>query len=130
MKKLVMLFLCFFAFIVGAMAIEVGQDIPTGIGEIFASLGSLILIVPVITQFLKKWFKIERDLWKQVISWVVSILLVVIGELFNLGMFASIDSWFEVIGYGIGIGLVINGIFDIDFVKAFLQALFNLKKKR
>ena len=127
MKTFVIFLLALFAFVVSCFAVET-EPIVTDFNSIFSSIGSLVVLVPLIVQFLKRWFKMEKDIWKQLISWVVSLALVAFGKLAALGMFASLD-WVDTLIYGIGIGLVTNGVFDVVFIKAFLQTIFGLRKK-
>lgn len=60
--------------------------------------------------------------WKQVVAWVISILLLVIGNLVNMGFMAEL-TWLNTLIYGVAAGFVANGIFDIEFIKMVLQAL-------
>jgi len=87
-------------------------------------LGSLVGIAAV-TVFLaaevNKLLKLE-GFWKQLMAWIVAILLMVVGNLVNLGFMAELD-WLHTIVYGIAAGFVSNGIFDLGFIKLVLQAL-------
>ena len=73
-------------------------------------------------------FKITIKIWKQIIVWIVSIVLTVLGNLFNIG-FASDFPWLTTIIYGLASGLVANGIFDIGTVQGIL-AFLKLKEKK
>ena len=59
---------------------------------------------------------------KQVVAWIIAILLLVIGNLVNMGFMAEL-TWLHTIVYGIAAGFISNGIFDLETVKAILRAL-------
>ena len=98
-----------------------------GLTEVFASLGSLALVVPVIVQFIKRWIELESDFAKQLTAWIVAFGLVVLGKVLSLGFLVGID-WIETLLYGLALGLISNGVFDIAIIKSFLQTIFGLRK--
>ncbi len=126
MKKSMMFLVMMFALIIPTF----GQSVepPTDWLSLFANinvwLGSLAGIAAV-TVFLaaaiNKLLKLE-GFWKQLTAWVVAILLMVIGNLVNLGFMAEMN-WLHTIIYGVAAGFISNGIFDLAFVKLVLQAL-------
>lgn len=59
---------------------------------------------------------------KQLVSWLVGILLLVAGNLLNVGFMADL-TWLHTFTYGIGTALVANGIFDIEVVKILLRLI-------
>ena len=59
---------------------------------------------------------------KQLVAWIISILLLVVGNLLNMGFMAELN-WLHTIVYGIAAGFISNGIFDLETVKAILRAL-------
>lgn len=59
---------------------------------------------------------------KQLVSWLTGILLVIIGNLLNIGFMAEL-SWLHTFAYGLGTALVANGIFDIEVTKILLRLI-------
>lgn len=59
---------------------------------------------------------------KQVVAWIIAIVLLVAGNVVNMGFMAEL-SWLHTIVYGLAAGFISNGIFDISLVKLILQAL-------
>ena len=59
---------------------------------------------------------------KQLIAWIISILLLVLGNFVNMGFMAEL-TWLNTLIYGVAAGFIANGIFDIAFIKMVLQAL-------
>jgi len=115
-------------FALSPMAFGQSVEPPTDWLGLFANinvwLGSLVGIAAV-TVFLaaevNKLLKLE-GFWKQLMAWIVAILLMVVGNLVNLGFMAELD-WLHTIVYGIAAGFVSNGIFDISLVQLLLQAI-------
>ena len=92
----------------------------------FGSLAGIAAVTVFITAFFNQFLKISKKIGKQLMTWIVSILLVVFGNLLNLG-FVSEFPWLTTILYGFAAGLVANGLFDIPTVQAFLDFI-KLKK--
>ena len=99
------------------------------ISQYFVSLAVLIPLIILITDFLVRWLKIEKSWVKQVLSWGVSLILCAVGVTFDLGMFAGVPTYHFVL-YGLGVGLVSNGIFDINVVQMLLDFIFKLLPKQ
>ena len=95
------------------------------ISVIFASLGGVAAGSVFLTALFTKQFKITTKWLKRVISWLIPISILVIGNLLNYGFMAEF-TWYATIAYGFGAGLVSNGIFDIELVQKLLDKL-NLK---
>jgi len=64
---------------------------------------------------------------KQLTAWLIAILLLVAGNLVNMGFMADLN-WFHTVIYGLAAGFIANGIFDIGLVKLLLQA-FKIEPK-
>ena len=128
MKKL-LLFL-FLILPIGLFAQEIGdvvnQVVETGFSNYFISLAALVPLVVLIAAFINKKLNLSGFL-KQLVAWVVSILLCFVGWYFNLGMFAGLV-WWVVLIYGFAVGLAANGFFDIGLIQAILKGL-KLEKK-
>ena len=58
---------------------------------------------------------------KQVISWVVPVILVVVVSLLLKAGFLAGESFIKILIFGLGAGLVSNGIFDIGFVNTMVN---------
>ena len=126
MKKLFMLFVLMFALILPSF----GQDVnpPTNWLELFANinvwLGSLAGVAAVtvfLAAFVNTLLKTSGFI-KQLVAWIIAILLLVVGNLVNMGFMAEL-TWLNTIIYGVATGFVANGIFDVEFVKTVLRAL-------
>lgn len=123
-----MLFVALFAFV----GITFGQGVfpieGLDINAMFASLAGVAAGSVIVSALLIQWFKVTIGWLKQVISWLVPVVVLVVGNLLNFGFMAEF-SWLMTFVYGVGAGLVSNGIFDIAIVQALLVAL-GLKKKK
>jgi len=83
-----------------------------GFGAVTVFLGSVVTTL----------FKLTKPWTKQVASWFVAVILCVVGNLVNFGLLAD-ASWLQTLVYGIGAGLIANGIFDFTIVQLILQYL-------
>jgi len=126
MKKLMMFFALMFVLILPTFGQAV--DPPTNWLELFANinvwLGSLAGVAAVtvfLAAFLNTLFK-TAGFMKQIVAWLVALVLIIVGNLVNIGFMAEL-SWLNTIIYGVAAGLVANGFFDIELVKMILRAL-------
>ena len=126
MKKLMMFLIVLIAFTIPAIAQEV--EPPTNWLDLFANinvwLGSLagvaavtVFLAGAVNTLLK-----TTGFIKQLIAWIIAIILLVVGNLVNLGFMAEMN-WLHTLVYGIAAGFLANGIFDIALVKLLLQAI-------
>lgn len=126
MKKIMMFFALMFVLILPTF----GQVVepPTNWLSLFANinvwLGSLagiaavtVFLAGVVNTLLK-----TSGFWKQIVAWIIAIILLVVGNLLNMGFMAELNIWLTIV-YGLAAGFVSNGIFDIELVKAILRAL-------
>ena len=134
MKKL-LLFLCAVLVLVVTPVVLFAQEtvnsvvttvVETGFSNYFISLAALVPLVVLIAAFINKKLNLSGFL-KQLVAWVISILLCYVGWYFNLGMFAGLV-WWVVLVYGFAVGLAANGFFDIELIQAILKGL-KLEKK-
>lgn len=101
----------------------------------FSSLGGLSALNVILSEWLVKTLKVEKSWVKQLISWGVAIVLCVIGFLIGLGLFSGYGAitawtgWVCTIMTGVGVGLISNGLYDIDGVKKFLDWFANWIKQ-
>lgn len=128
MKKLLMFFAFMLLVPVAIFAQEPVVNPPNNWLELFASinvwLGSLAG-VSAVTVFLAAVLNTlfnTKGFWKQVIAWLVAIVIIVLGNLANIGFMAELN-WLNTIIYGVAAGFVSNGFFDVPLVLAILKAL-------
>ena len=126
MKKLMMFFAMMFVLILPTF----GQAVepPTNWLELFAninvwlaSLAGVAAVTVFLAAFVNTLLKTSGFV-KQIVAWVIAILILVIGNLVNMGFMAELN-WLHTIVYGIAAGFISNGIFDLETVKAILRAL-------
>lgn len=127
MKRLMMLF----GLLVLMIAPMFGQEVepPTDWVDLlaqmptwFGTLAGFAAVSVFLGSVATTLFKIEKSWVKQIVAWLVAVLLCVVGNLVNFGMLAE-ATWLQTIVYGIGAGLIANGIFDVSVVQLLLQAL-------
>jgi len=127
MKKAV-LFISFMVLCIGAIFaqeveppvdyLEVLDNFPVWFGTL-AGIAALGVFLAGVVNGL---FKITGKVGKQIVAWIICVVLAFIGNLINLG-FLSEATWVITLIYGLGAGLVANGIFDVALVKAFILAI-------
>lgn len=122
MKKLFAFFVMLFVFAGLAFGQDGGLLGGIDINTVFASLAGVAAGSVFISALLIKWLKVEKGWVKQLVSWIAPVALFVVGNLLNIGFMAEF-TWLMTVVYGLGAGLVSNGIFDIELVKAILAAL-------
>ena len=94
----------------------------------FATFAGVVGVTAVVTEFIKKLFKVEPSEWVQrIISWVIGIGLGMFAWGFNFGMFEGLD-WWQALLWGFGAGLASNGVFDSGLIE-WLFGLFTKKKE-
>jgi len=130
MKKLIGLFaLVLFPVLIFAQLDTLGLEIPEDVWEVLGDpnhwLGSLVLMAGVavlLTQSVVRLLGSEWKKWvKQVVSWIISIAIALVANyVLNKGFLAE-ETFIMTLLSGLGIGLVANGIFDAQFVKAILE---------
>ncbi len=92
----------------------------------FTSITAMAALAVLITAWINA--KIVREFVflglssRQLVSWAVCIGLAFLGQWKALGLFADANTVWTLIN-GIGIGLVANGIFSIEFVQSILAFL-------
>ena len=101
---------------------------PMGWLDLFANidkwLGSLAGIAAV-TVFLAAAVNTllkTKGFMKQLVAWLIAIILLAIGNLVNMGFMAEF-SWLNTIIYGVAAGFLSNGIFDLNIIQLILEAL-------
>jgi hypothetical protein len=122
MKKLMFLLIGLLMLPIMLMAQDTG--IPN-IPESFATLGGIAALLIAVVGLVKKWLSLT-GIWAQVVSWVLAIAVCYGGWLLKFGLFGDVVLWYIPAVYGIAVGLISNGIFSLEFVKAILR-LFKLE---
>jgi len=89
-----------------------------GIVALINTLLILASLVVVGNEYITKYTKVKGTL-AQVQSWAVAILLGIFCAWLNFGIFNGVDTKGGIL-YGVLIGLISNGIFDIKFIKDLL----------
>jgi len=120
----------------GLSAQEVGEptdliDFIVNFDTYTASMAGLAAVSIWLTGLINGLIKEAKSWVKQVVSWVVpTVFALVITYLLKVGFLVESSIW-EVLIFGLGAGLVSNGIFDIGFVKAAVNWLVGkiFKKK-
>ncbi len=124
-------FMFIFALLIVATVGLVAQvEPPTDIGDVvvnintwMGSLAGLAALSVFATGFINGLFQNVKGWVRQIISWVVPILLaVLLGTLLNIGFLGDEPVAIAIL-YGLGAGLVSNGLFDIPVVKAIIVFL-------
>jgi len=129
MKKLLFILLLMIPVAVFAQDVEPPEnwvDVISNINTWFATLAGIAAVTVFIAAALNTLFKITKKIVKQLVAWGVSIVLVLAGNLLNIGFSAEFP-WLTSLAYGVGAGLVANGLFDVNMVQTILD-LLKLKK--
>lgn len=135
MKKLLrfcMLCLVLLTICVGSLfaqeSTSAGEVTEVDYGAAFTTFGTLMAAIPIVTEALKKVFKVDGGIWAQVIAWLIGIVIALFGYFFDLGLFADYN-WWQSILIGLICGFGANGLFDIPLVSWILQTIFGTKKE-
>ena len=126
MKKLMMFLIVLIAFTIPAIAQEV--EPPTNWLDLFANINVWLVSltgIAALTVFLAAKLNTllkASGFIKQLVAWIIAIILLVVGNLVNMGFMAEMN-WLHTLVYGIAAGFLANGIFDIALVKLLLQAI-------
>jgi len=109
---------------IALMAQDTGTIDPN-IPEYFTTLLGISTLVTLLVGFVKKWLKLT-GFWAQLVAWLMGIAVAYIGWIFKWGIFSEVILWYVPLIYGVAVGLVSNGIFNIEVVKSILR-LFKLE---
>lgn len=90
--------------------------------EWFITLAAFVGVVMTITEFLKVYIFKTSGFASRFLSWIVSILLALLGWILQAGIFAGLP-WYWIFLYGLSAGFIGNGIFDIGIIKAILSII-------
>jgi hypothetical protein len=125
MKKLMFLvFLMLLSIPIIAQVVEPPAnwlDLFANINKWLGSLAGIAAVTVFLAAAVNTLLK-TKGFVKQLIAWILAIILLVAGNLVNMGFMAEL-SWLNTIIYGVAAGFIANGIFDVELVKLILQAL-------
>ena len=91
-------------------------DLVVNFNTFVGSLAGYAAVAIFLTGLINGWSKLTKSWMKQVVSWVVPVILVVVVSLLLKAGFLAGENFIKVLIFGLGAGLVSNGIFDIGFV--------------
>jgi hypothetical protein len=94
----------------------------------FATFVGLVAAIPVVVEFFKNLFgktKATPDWVVLTLSWVVGIIMTMVGWYFNLGFLSGL-TWYWALIYGFGASLAANGVADTKII----QWIFTLFQKK
>ena len=128
------MFILFFALVTPvALLAQTEFPVPTDIADVFVNFGvwvgtftGIAGLTVFLTALVLKIFKVTGSGLRQLISWAMGAVLVVIMYVAHVG-FAADLLWYGVIAYAIGVSLAANRLFDIGLLKSLLEA-FKLTK--
>jgi len=92
-------------------------DISSYFGTLAAAAGLVVILAGYVNTHV---FSTASATVKQIVSWVLAIVVAFVGQIKGLGVFASTDVIWTVLN-GLGVGLVANGIFDVGLVQSILE---------
>lgn len=123
MKKLFTL-LTFTLLLFAAPVFSQGTDPvePPAIENYFIDLTALSTLVVILSLALFSVVKVPVIWAKQIITWLISIGLAFVGQIWNIGMFEGINTIWTIL-LGVAGGLLANGIYDATFVQMILEFL-------
>ena len=107
---------------------------PVSWGEVFSnptlwlsSFAGVSLLIAFVTTFFNGVFKVEQKFLRQLMAWIIAIIILVLGDVFNIKIVYTWDFpiWLALI-HGFAAGLASNGWFDIPILKAILNKIEEL----
>lgn len=88
----------------------------------FASFGGVALLTSFIAAFFNGLLKVVKSFHKQLISWAVGILILIVTDLINFGYAAEFPLLLA-LAHGFAAGLAANGMYDIPTLKSILNSI-------
>ena len=92
------------------------MDIFTDLKYWFSSTATVAGLTIFLTLLVAKLWANITAIWKQIVALVISLVLMIAGNLFNLGFMADFN-WLTTIVYGLVVGFMSNGLYDLKNVK-------------
>ena len=92
-----------------------------------SSFAGVSLLIAFVTTFFNGVFKVEQKFLRQLMAWIIAIIILVLGDVFNIKIVYTWDFpiWLALI-HGFAAGLASNGWFDIPRLKAILNKIEEL----
>lgn len=93
----------------------------------WATVAVIVAMTTTLTEAINNILNPNR-IWKQVIAWIVSVVLTVIG--YFLGYVTVVEpTWLTLTITGVIVGLAANGFYDIPAIRSLMEKLFGFLKK-
>jgi amino acid transporter len=133
MKKVVVFMFLLLAVPIAMFAQDVNPpanwlDLFANFNTWLASLAGVAAVTVFLSAAVNALFKTTGFI-KQLVAWIIAIVLMIVGNLVNLGFMANL-TWLNTIIYGVAAGFLANGIFDLPFVLSILKAIGVEKEKK
>ena len=96
-------------------------DLFAGIDKWLGSLAGIAAVTVFLAAAVNTLLK-TKGFMKQLVAWLIAIILLVVGKLVNMGFMAEF-SWLNTIIYGVAAGFLSNSIFDLPLILSILKAL-------
>lgn len=87
-------------------------DIFSDLNYWLSSTATVAGLTIFLTLLVAKFWKTITAIWKQVVALVIAIVLMVAGNLANIGFMAEF-TWLTTIVYGLVVGFMANGLYDL-----------------
>ena len=130
MKKFLFLVMCALALVcVPAAAQDIGnptEAVGMGFGTFSALIALVSFFIPFVVEIFKSFLPNAPSFAKQIISWLIGIILGFFGWKLQIGFLSDMSWWLALI-YGLGAGLIANGVFDTGLVTTIL-GMFGIRK--
>lgn len=116
MKYLVTFLMMFLPVIAIAQETDTGGEIDYN--QVFITFAALSAAVPFVVEGIKKLIPAidKSKIAIIIVSWVIPILVTMFGWVFELGFLAE-RAWWQALLYGLGAGLVSNGLFSTGLIE-------------
>ena len=116
MKYLVTFLMMFLPVIAIAQETDTGGEIDYN--QVFITFAALSAAVPFVVEGIKKLIPAidKSKIATIIVSWVIPILVTMFGWGFDLGFLAD-RTWWQALLYGLGAGLVSNGLFSTGLIE-------------
>ena len=98
-------------------------DLVVNFNTFVGSLAGYVAVAIFLTGLINGWSKITKSWMKQVVSWIVPVVLVLAVTYALKAGFLAVEgnTFVKTIIFGLGAGLVSNGVFDIGFVNTMIN---------
>jgi len=94
-----------------------------------ATFPAIAGVVMFLTAIVNGLLNVQGKFLKQLVSWLIGIIIAVLADLMNIGFTADMPLIIAAL-YGWGAGLAANGTFTIAFLKSILEAIETFFKSK